>query len=513
MRNRITKKLILYFFIIVLANSLITGGIFLALGNKAYINGHKEDLSRRAENIAQGVSDSLALFDSQEEGAQEDAFFEQGKKGKGGGQGLGQGQVQGQGQGGPGSGRARMPSRILNWMNELLDGNIWIIYKEDGVLQRGTSDLEMAYEDLSDQEQDVIDQAFEGQTVTTESFNNIFEGGTLSALTPLKDSEGRVYGVVLLHEKVSAAQGLKDSLFTILLFSILIGMAIALVLIFFFADKFIGPINRIDQVAKIMMEGDYQVQTGIAQNDEIGDLARNMDALALRLEESRLEGERLEQMRTGFISNMSHELKTPVTVMKSSLEGLVSGVIEADKISDYHKVLYDEICVLERLVMDLMDLNAVKNRAFPMNFQEEDLIAILRDAARSQRILAAEKGIEMLMEIEDAYHMTDCDYTRIRQMFITVINNAIKYADPGAPVTIREFQEGGCIKIQVINRGKPVAPEDRDRLFESFYRSKNTIQKGFGLGLAIAKEIADRHGMDLALADGFEDETVFEFVI
>lgn len=511
MKNKITQRLVLYFFIVVLINSLITGGIFLALGNKAYIEGHKEDLSQRAETIAQGVSDSLALFES--EGEEAKVFFQQGQKGKGQGQGQGLGQGQRQGEGGPGQGRARIPAPTLNWMSALLEGNIWIIYKEDGVLQRGTADLELAYEDLSDQEQAVIDQAFDGQTVTTESFENIFQGGTLSALAPLKDSDGTVYGAVLLHENVSAAQGLMNTAVTILLISVLIGMAIALVFIFFFAHKFIQPINRIDAVAKVMIGGDYRVKTQVAQDDEIGDLAKNMDELAIRLEEGRIERDKLDKMRNDFISNMSHELKTPVTVMKSSLEGLVSGIIPETEIDAYHHVLYEEISVLERLVMDLMELNAVRNRSFPMNFEEEDLISILRDAARSQRILAGEKDLEVVMDIQDPYYLMACDYTRIRQMFITVINNGIKYSDPGSPVIIRQFTEGDRVKIQVINKGKPIAPEERDRIFESFFRSKDTTQKGFGLGLAIAKEIADRHGIGLALLAGPDGETIFEFTI
>ena len=109
--------------------------------------------------------------------------------------------------------------------------------------------------------------------------------------------------------------------------------------------------------------------------------------------------------------------------------------------------------------------------------------------------------------------MMDCEYTRMRQMFITVINNGIKYSDPGEPLIIREFKDGDKVKIQVINKGKAIDPEDRDHLFESFYRAKDAAEKGFGLGLTIAKEIADRHAIDLHVLSGSKGETIFEFVI
>ncbi|NLL37012.1 MAG: HAMP domain-containing histidine kinase [Fretibacterium sp.] len=493
--TKITKKLILYSLIVIIANSLIASGIFVVLSRKAYVNAYKEDLARRADNIAQGIAKNMDILVSREEAVL-------GHRRKGAGRNR--------------PNEMRMAPRFLNWMDQVLGGKLWLIYKTDKVFQRGNPDLQLSYEDLSEHEKVAIDQAFEGKTVTTESFDNIFEEGTLSAVAPLKDTDGAIYGAILLHENIALARGFIDSAFHILLISVLFGIFIALILVVFFVQKFIRPINRIDTVAKVMIGGDYRVKTHVVQDDEIGDLARNMDELAVRLEKSRQESENLDRMRNDFISNMSHELKTPVTIMKASLEGLVSGIIPVTEIGDYHRLLYEEISVLERLVMDLMELNAVKNRNFPMNFQEEDLISILKDAARSQRVLAGEKGIEMVLDIEDPYHMVDCDYTRMRQMFITVINNGVKYSEPGEPVIIREFKDEGPVKkvkIQVINKGKAIKPEERDHLFESFYRARDTPEKGFGLGLAIAKEIADRHAIALHVLTGSEGETVFEFVI
>lgn len=490
MGNRITKKLIVYFLVIVVANALIISGVFVVVSRKAYVDSYKSDLAARANRIAQAISGNMDIFDSGSE------------------------ELQGQGRKGFGKNNPqlmRMAPRYLNWLDQVLDSKIWLIDKTERVFQRGNADFRLAYEDLSEQEQDTIDQAFAGKTVTTESFDTIFDAGTLSAVAPLKDSGGTVYGAVLMHENIAFAKGFMDSVISILLVSVLFGTAIALVMGVFFVRKFVRPINRIDAVAKVMIDGDYQVATGVAQDDEIGDLAHNMDILAVRLEQSRREHEALDRMRNDFMANMSHELKTPVTVMKASLEGLVSGVISDAEIGDYHHVLYDEISVLDRLVTDLMALNTVKNKNFPLNIQEEDVIAILKDAARSQRILAEEKGIDIVLDIADSYHMMDCDYTRIRQMFITVINNAIKYSEPGVPVRIKEFQDGDKVKIQVINTGLVIDSETKDRMFESFYRAKDTPEKGFGLGLAIAKEIADRHGIEVQVFSGADGETVFEF--
>ncbi len=184
-----------------------------------------------------------------------------------------------------------------------------------------------------------------------------------------------------------------------------------------------------------------------------------------------------------------------------------------DRGIQYHRLLHKEIGVLEKLVTDLMELNAVKNRNFPMNLREEDLISILKDAVRSQRILAEERGLEIVLDIADSYHIIECDYTRIRQMFITVINNAVKYSNPGEPVIIREFKDADKVRIRVINKDKVLNPEEAEHVFESFYRGEDTTEKGFGLGLTIAKEIADRHMIELRALSEQEEGTVFEFTI
>lgn len=593
MKNKITGKLILYFLVIVIANSLITSGFFVVLGRNVYIKAHRENLIRRAENIADSISYNMDLL-SDESAANNDDIKVDGEDdgpvkndrdesddletarnaisrsspseteitenadtgsaaghvsgsgaGAGAGRGVGRGSGSGPGSGtgngpgtgtgdgiggGPGSttgqgygrsvagnsnaGARHMSPRFINWLDEVLDGKIWIIYKTDNIIQRGTQDLLLAYEDLTEHEKQAIDQAFGGKSNITESFHTIFEEGTLSAVAPMKDADGTVYGAALMHENITVVRDLIDSALITLLISVSFGILIAFTMIVYFARKFIQPINRIDEVAKLMIEGNYQVGTNVQQKDEIGDLSRNIDELAVRLDRSRAETENLEHLRNDFISNMSHELKTPVTVMKSSLEALVSGVIREDEVEDYHKLLYEEISVLERLVADLMELNTVKNKHFPMNFQVEDLISILKDATRSQRILAEEKGIKLVLDIEDSYFMMECDYTRLRQMLITVINNGIKYSHPSGIVNIKEWRDSDEIRIQVINRGKPIEPKERELLFESFYRAKDTSEKGFGLGLAIAKEIAVRHGITLHIVDGSEaEETIFEFII
>lgn len=489
MKSKITKKLFSYFFIIMLLNSLIIGGAFAFLGQRNYIKTYKTNLVERAENISRALTENSGLFSSENKSPMNRS--------------MGHGSMRGM----------HFSSAYIRWMNEVLDSNVWIINKDERVFQRGDSNNIIYYDNLTDEEKTVIDKAFDGKTITSESFKNVFDRGSVTVATPMKNENGNVVGAILIHEDITS---MDDIIYTgsyILVISAIIGIILASMLAIVFANRFISPLKKLDKVAKEMILGDYSVKSNVNQDDEIGELAKNIDELSQRLEKSRIENENLDNMRNDFMANISHELKTPVTVMKGSLEALVEGVIEEEEIPEYHNILYKEIGVLERLVGDLMELSALKNANFPMNFQEENLIGILNDAARSQRIIGQDRGIELVLDTQVPFVLLNGDYARLRQMFITVIDNAIKFSNEKEKVFIKAFEKNSEIVVQIINRGKIIEKREIENMFVSFYRIKETREKGFGLGLAIAKEIALRHNIKINVRSSDVEGTIFEFII
>lgn len=489
MKSKITKKLFSYFFIIMLLNSLIVGGAFAFLGQRNYIKTYKTNLVERAENISRALTENSGLFSSENKSPMNRS--------------MGHGSMRGM----------HFSSAYIRWMNEVLDSNVWIINKDERVFQRGDSTNVIYYDNLTDEEKTVIDKAFDGKTITSESFKNVFDRGSVTVATPMKNENGNVVGAILIHEDITS---MDDIIYTgsyILIISAILGIILASMLAIVFANRFISPLKKLDKVAKEMILGDYSVKSNVNQDDEIGELAKNIDELSQRLEKSRIENENLDNMRNDFMANISHELKTPVTVMKGSLEALVEGVIEEEEIPEYHNILYKEIGVLERLVGDLMELSALKNANFPMNFQEENLIGILNDAARSQRIIGQDRGIELVLDTQVPVVLLNGDYARLRQMFITVIDNAIKFSNKKEKVFIKAFEKDSEIVVQIINRGKIIEKREIENMFVSFYRIKETREKGFGLGLAIAKEIALRHNIKINVRSSDVEGTIFEFII
>ena len=165
---------------------------------------------------------------------------------------------------------------------------------------------------------------------------------------PIYDSKGQVKAVLLLHSPVA---GLQDAIWSglrILLISLLVAMALGMLLSVVLSWRFTGTIEKMKKIAERLAERDYSARTNIKQNDEIGELARTLDILAERLELADAESQKLEKLRREFIANISHELRTPVTVIRGSLEALRDGVVtEKADVEEFHEQMYKESLFLQ----------------------------------------------------------------------------------------------------------------------------------------------------------------------
>ena len=241
--------------------------------------------------------------------------------------------------------------------------------------------------------------------------------------------------------------------------------------------------------------GDYSVKTDVAQDDEIGELAAALDDMAEKLNAASKESSKLEKLRRDFVANISHELRTPVTVIRGSLEALCDGVVsESPMVEDYHRQMLSESIYLERLISDLLDLSRLQNTDLTMEMGEVNLKDIVQDAVRSIRHVAEKKSIEVRLSCIDKSFIVLGDYGRLRQILLILLDNAIKFSPVGAVVEVLLNEAEDGITLSVRDQGPGIVEEDLPYIFERFYKERSEANKnGTGLGLAIAKQIADRH--------------------
>ena len=258
-----------------------------------------------------------------------------------------------------------------------------------------------------------------------------------------------------------------------------------------------------------LTEGDYGVNTGVVQKDEIGELAESIDTLSGTLRQANEERERLDQLRRDFVANVSHELRTPVTVIRGSIEAMLDGIVtDPDQMKCYYSQILNESVFLQRLINDLLDLSRLQNADFKIEMQQLNLCDLLQDAAHVARRMAINRGIEIRLEMDGKVFPLYGDYGRLRQMFLIVLDNAIKFsADRGVVVLSLKNNT-----VSIRDNGEGIDREDIPYVFDRFYKADSKgNQNGTGLGLAIAKQIADRHGITVSVSSTKEDGTEFLF--
>lgn len=199
-----------------------------------------------------------------------------------------------------------------------------------------------------------------------------------------------------------------------------------------------------------------------------------------------------------FFSKISHELKTPVSVLRASLENLTEDVLKTEQDRQaYYLQMLSQIIWLQKLIQDLLDLTRLKTAEYQLNIQPTDCVELLGDVLMSARILANKQGISIACPQPQEECIVPADYDRIRQLLMILVDNALKFSQPGTTLHLRLDCRQKCFTVQ--DEGCGIPEEIQDQIFEVHFRQKSLNRDGSGLGLAIARQIALRHGFYLGV--------------
>lgn len=327
------------------------------------------------------------------------------------------------------------------------------------------------------------------------------------------EKNDKITGALVIHDTLTIDQRSFLLAITILGCCLLFALAVSGVLSAFLSRRFMMPIQKIAAATRELTQGNYQTKTEVYDNNEIGILARETDLLAEKLDAARRERESLEQMQKDYIANISHELRTPVAVIRSSLEAVCDGIVSGDKLREYQEQSLKESISLQRLVNDMLELSRLQNNDFPIEKSPLDLLMVLDDALRAIRILAHSKEIRLDYPRPESEWCLTGDYGRLRQMFTAALDNAIKYSPDGSTVWVKTWETPDNYGISIEDQGCGIPQEEQRHIFEKFFRSGKTAEKGSGLGLAIMKSIADRHSIRLEIQSTYGQGTAVIFTV
>lgn len=402
----------------------------------------------------------------------------------------------------------------LEMLKEIGADETWSVSNPDA---KEPMDARMVTVELNDllsskEYQKVIKGAFHGEKTTATSYSDFHGYDIITVGVPVRGSNGEVCGAILIIAELDSQTESLSSTRTLILYSALVALFVSFILAILFAKQLSRPILKMRHTALELANQKYETKTEINRKDEIGDLAKTIDFLTDKLMENEKIRKNLEQMRLDFFANVSHELRTPITVVRAYTESLVDGVVTSDENKQqYYEKMLLECKSMERLVGDLLTLSKMQNPDFVVEKEPINLVQVFEDVVRVVKQLGDEKKIKIYLTYDSDICLMYGDYDRMRQMFLVICDNAIKFSHENSSINI-SVKSGERLIVSIKDEGIGIAKEELENIFEKFYKSKlRQNAKGSGLGLAIAKQIALKHNGTIEVKSEVNIGTEFIF--
>ena len=261
----------------------------------------------------------------------------------------------------------------------------------------------------------------------------------------------------------------------------------AMLLSFFLIRQLTSPLRKLDYASRRVAAGKFSERVDIRSADELGHLANSFNDMAASLESS-------EQVKKQLIADISHELRTPISVVRTALEGLRDGLLAPTQ--ETLTALHDKILLTTRLIQDLHQLALADTGRLSMHLGACSIEHILETILETIGVQLEDEGIQLIREINEGLPMVIADAQRIEQVLLNLLANAIRHTPSEGSIRVRAEQIGRMIVVMVCDSGPGLSENDLHHVFDRFYRADEarTSDTGAGLGLSIAKALIEAHG-------------------
>lgn len=285
---------------------------------------------------------------------------------------------------------------------------------------------------------------------------------------------------------IISLEGVKLHIIWLITLCVLIGLGIIILTSMtglYFIKSIVRPVREVSNVARKMAMGDFKSRLEVEKkDDEIGELCDAINYMASELGQA-------ENAKNSFISSVSHELRTPLTAIRGWGEtAKMSLGYDSELVSKGIDVILSEADRLSGLVEELLDFSRMQSGRFSINMRLINAVQVLSEATDMYKEIAKQQGIKLDLVCFRPEGMVLGDPDRLKQVFINIIDNAVKYSNEGGSVLIDCHEEENCLHIKISDTGVGIPEQDIDRVKEKFFKSNTTV-RGSGIGLAVADEI------------------------
>jgi len=314
-------------------------------------------------------------------------------------------------------------------------------------------------------------------------------------------------GYVVMTTPLSTISKQLHRIYFIVWISALVAMVFASAVLSLVSKKIlINPLAQINNVAKKFANGEVNRRVYIESKDEIGELANSFNIMAESLE-------KVENNRRDFISNVSHELRSPITSIKGFIAGIIDGVIPKDKEGYYLDRVYSEIKRLTRLINDLLDLSAIESGKLKFNMKKININELVRLCIINNEQNIKEKEITLKIELQYETCYVNADEDKTMQVITNLLDNAIKYCGNNGIIKISTYHKGTKVFVQIYNNGPKIGDEEIRHIWNRFYKAdkSRTNKVSTGLGLPIVRMILMQQGEEVWVKNNSDIGVTFTF--
>ena len=264
--------------------------------------------------------------------------------------------------------------------------------------------------------------------------------------------------------------------------------------------SFLRPLNKLQEATRKIRDGNLDFTLEVEEDDEIGELCQDFEEMRIRLKENAEEKVQYDLEIKELLSNISHDLKTPITAIKGYVEGIMDGVASSpEKLDKYIRTIYNKANDMDRLIDELTFYSKIDTNKIPYQFAKLNVDSYFRDCAEEVGLELESRNIELGFfnyVAEDVEIIADAE--QLKRVINNIISNSVKYLDkPRGIINIRIKDVGDFIQIEIEDNGRGIAAKDLPYIFDRFYRtdaSRNSSQGGSGIGLSIVRKIVEDHG-------------------
>lgn len=337
-------------------------------------------------------------------------------------------------------------------------------------------------------------------------FENDISSGILTLNYPIKVNNNQI-GVL---RTITDTKGVKRDIAKQMQVFVLLGLFSLfawMLLLYYFADKLLRPINKLTSLASKLSDGQYNQKSNMEYDGEIGELAKTMDELSANIIKK-------EEIKTDFISSVSHELRTPLTSIKGWALTLQDFEIDQETRKEGLMIIEQEADRLSEMVEDLLDFSRFTSPSFTLTKTEFDIVPVVKNIVNQMNPRTKEKRISLIFDTNVDSAIIVGDNNRLKQVFINLIDNAIKFTleDGSIIVSINKNDELNEMFFEVVDTGIGISEEDIELVTTKFYKGTSK-GSNTGLGLSIAEEIIIKHGGKLEIQSKLGEGTTIRFNI